>query len=132
LILHHLDLPRAAREVRRLLGSGGRAAFRETLSTNPVLRFCREHLVGRFGIAKVGTPGERPLGRREFRELSRVFRRVGFSYPDFLFFRILDRNVFRYGNRIVNQIAWRLDGLVHRYLPFLLPFSYQANLILEP
>ena len=43
-ILHHLDVARAGPELRRVLRSGGRAAFLEPLGTNPLIAFARDHL----------------------------------------------------------------------------------------
>jgi ubiquinone/menaquinone biosynthesis C-methylase UbiE len=43
-VLHHLDVSRAAPELRRVLRDGGRAAFSEPLATNPVITFARDHL----------------------------------------------------------------------------------------
>jgi SAM-dependent methyltransferase len=43
-VLHHLDPQVGARELARILKTGGRAAFSEPLGTNPVVKFARDHL----------------------------------------------------------------------------------------
>lgn len=41
-ILHHLDLPKALSEIRRVLKVGGRAVFVEPLGTNPIINLYRK------------------------------------------------------------------------------------------
>jgi SAM-dependent methyltransferase len=67
-VLHHLDVPRAARELRRVLRPGGRAVLCEPWTGNPlvnVLRRARRH-----------SRDERPFTRGEVREMNRAFGRV--------------------------------------------------------
>jgi SAM-dependent methyltransferase len=68
-ILHHLDLQRAGRELRRVLRSGGRAVFCEPWGGNPLLSFARRHLPY---PGKHRTPDEQPLTSRQLDKL-RVF-----------------------------------------------------------
>jgi ubiquinone/menaquinone biosynthesis C-methylase UbiE len=46
-VLHHLDVAAAARETRRVVRPGGRAAFFENQDRNPLLRLARRRLGGR-------------------------------------------------------------------------------------
>ncbi|MBI4617796.1 MAG: class I SAM-dependent methyltransferase [Planctomycetes bacterium] len=131
-VLHHLELAPAAEEVRRVLAPGGRAAFSENFYTNPILFLCREFLAGRFGIPRFGTPTERPLSGWSLGVLSRHFSVVRLSYPSFLFFHLLDRQIFGCRHRGLNRLMIELDRLVHSRLPFLRPFSYRANIVLDP
>ena len=132
LVLHHLDLSLAAPEVRRVLAPGGRAAFRETFDANPILRACRRWVAGRCGVARVGTPTERPLGTRELAILRQVFGGVRLVHPEFVFFRLLDRHVFRYRSPRVHRWLLGLDEAVHRRVPRLARFSYQSIVLLDP
>ncbi len=69
-ILHHLDLAKAGRELRRVLKPGGVAVFCEPWGGNPLLNFARAALPYR---GKDRTPDEHPLTRRDLRPLKAVF-----------------------------------------------------------
>lgn len=69
-ILHHLDLTRAGRELRRVLAPGGVAVFCEPWGGNPLLSFARRRLPY---PGKDRTPDERPLTRRDLRPLWAIF-----------------------------------------------------------
>jgi SAM-dependent methyltransferase len=72
-ILHHLDLSRAGRELRRVLRPGGRAVFCEPWAGNPLLNFARRRLPY---PGKHRTPDEQPLTRRQFQQLQQIFPRI--------------------------------------------------------
>jgi SAM-dependent methyltransferase len=80
-ILHHLDLPRAGRELRRVLRPGGLAVFCEPWGGNPVLTLARRHLPY---PGKHRTPDERPLTRRQLLELKAIFSSVHVRGHQFL------------------------------------------------
>ena len=69
-ILHHLDIDRAAREVRRVLAPGGRAVFYEPVGHNPVANLYRRL------TPQLHTRDEHPLRRSDFDLLRRHFTRV--------------------------------------------------------
>lgn len=69
-ILHHLDLPRAARELRRVLKPGGVAVFAEPWGGNVALEFARRYLPY---PGKCRTVDEQPLTRRDLNPLREVF-----------------------------------------------------------
>jgi len=69
-ILHHLDLPRAARELRRILKPGGVAVFAEPWGGNALLEFARRYLPY---PGKSRTADEQPLTRRDLAPLREVF-----------------------------------------------------------
>jgi SAM-dependent methyltransferase len=112
-VLHHVDVAEAAREMRRLLRPGGRAAFFENQDRNPVLRLARRWLHGRRHLHWVGTPDERALTRDDLGLLARTFDAVELSYPSFYFFEALSRAL---GHRAHRQLR-NLDSAVWRRLP---------------
>ncbi len=69
-ILHHLDLPTALRELRRVLTPQGRAVFCEPWGGNPFLEFARRSLPY---PGKQRTADERPLRPRDWHLIRRFF-----------------------------------------------------------
>ncbi len=72
-VLHHLDLPVAARELHRVLRPGGLAVFCEPWGENVLLDWARRRLPY---PGKHRTPDERPLRRHHLPQLQAVFQRV--------------------------------------------------------
>ncbi|MCI0705640.1 MAG: class I SAM-dependent methyltransferase [Planctomycetia bacterium] len=72
-ILHHLDLTKAARELKRILAPGGVAVFCEPWGGNPLLGFARRWLPY---SDKERTPDELPLTRRDLFPLRAIFPSV--------------------------------------------------------
>jgi SAM-dependent methyltransferase len=72
-ILHHLDLAKAGRELKRVLKPEGVAVFCEPWGGNPLLGFARRALPY---PGKDRTPDEQPLTRRDLRPLHAVFGSV--------------------------------------------------------
>jgi ubiquinone/menaquinone biosynthesis C-methylase UbiE len=70
-ILHHLDLMRAAHEVRRVLKPGGRAVFQEPVRNSAVIKAARRLIPYQH---KDVSPFERPLTDPELRQFALVFR----------------------------------------------------------
>ncbi len=88
-LLHHLDLALGLKEIHRVLRPGGVAVFIETWGRNKLLMAARSKLTGRFGIEKAGSDDEAPLDRKAQRLLAESpFRRVGYNFPNLLFFRM--------------------------------------------
>ena len=129
-ILHHVDVAAAAREVARVLRPGGRAVFAETWGRNPLLRFARRFLAGRMGVARYGTPWERPLRPADVARLRPVFRSVRTYHPEFCFFRLANTRVFKSPDRFptVQRLLKGLDAAVTCCLPFLRSFGYKVAL----
>lgn len=108
-ILHHLDIGRAAPEIARVLRPGGRAAFAENSGRNPILMAARRHVVGRFGVPRLGTEDEAPLSDADIAALAPHFEQVQLSYPVFEFFRIFDRQVLRFRSPGASRVLGGLD-----------------------
>lgn len=131
-ILHHVEVAPAMAEVRRVLTPGGRALFVENQVTNPLLRFARRRLTGRFGVARVGTLDEHPLVRGDYQAIRRLFPDTRLTYPDFRFFGLVSRNVLRYRRapRAMRTLAG-LDRFVERRLPAMRRWGYHVILDLR-
>jgi SAM-dependent methyltransferase len=121
-ILHHADVPAAARELARVLRPGGLAVFFENQDRNPLLRFARRRLLGVPGLLRVGTPDERPLGEDDLRALLDAFGDLELEYPSFYALEALSRALGHRAHRPLRA----LDGLVWRRLPRLRPYSYHV------
>ncbi|MGB8815064.1 MAG: class I SAM-dependent methyltransferase [Paracoccaceae bacterium] len=88
-VLHHLDLAKVAREVRRVLKPNGRSAFIETMGLNPALMAARALLPGKFGIEKASSEDEYPLTRARMNMLRQNFDgQVGLGFPQVVFLRM--------------------------------------------
>jgi SAM-dependent methyltransferase len=122
-VLHHLDLGRAAREVRRVLRPGGMAVFCEPWGENPLLDWARRRLPY---PGKERTRDERPLRQADLSPLRAVF-------PDMPVkgFQLLSmaRRVLG-GGALSRSLAWCDDRLLDR-LPALGRFCRYVILTLR-
>lgn len=75
-ILHHLDVPAAARELFRVLRPGGVAVLCEPWGENPFLRLARRWLPY---PGKTHTPDEEPLRAAHLRQLEGEFGHIAVS-----------------------------------------------------
>jgi ubiquinone/menaquinone biosynthesis C-methylase UbiE len=116
-ILHHLDLPLVAREVKRILRPGGRAIFKEPVRESRTLTFLRGLIPYR---APDVSPFERPLTEAELRQFAQGFKSYSsraFSLPFVNLVAVvpfLKKWIF---------VAYRLDGAILRRAPFLKHFA---------
>ncbi len=104
-VLHHLDLARAVREVRRVLAPGGVAVFCEPWGENPVLTWARRRL---HYAGKGHTPDEEPLRLRHLPIFRRVFPRLRVESHQLL---SMVRRVVRRG-RLTAALEWCDAGLL--------------------
>jgi hypothetical protein len=89
--------------------------------------WCRDHLVGRFGIPKHGDDEERPLSRDEVQLLARHLG-VEVVYPELFLLRMASPYLFR-------DHLWAALTLLDRWLFHLKPlrkYSYRQYLYLQP
>jgi SAM-dependent methyltransferase len=113
-VLHHVDLPAAAGELRRILGPGGRARFVETWGHNPLLRAGRA-LTGRLGVAKWGTDDERPLRYSDVDALRQAGLLVTLDYPGLVMFQLIDNNVLRQRWSWATKLLRWIDATLGRF-----------------
>ena len=86
MILHHLEPFEAFCDVLdAAMKPGGKAFFFENNAASRLLVWCRQNLVGRFGIPKYGDADEFPLTPQEVDALRRRFK-VTQDYPEAGFF----------------------------------------------
>jgi SAM-dependent methyltransferase len=84
MILHHLEpFAEVAQSLREIVPSG-RGFFYENNSASNVLVWCRNHLVGRYGVPKYGDSEEFPLTPAEVEVLRRHFV-VRQEFPEMYF-----------------------------------------------
>jgi SAM-dependent methyltransferase len=131
-LLHHVDLERAAAEVHRLLAPGGHGLFVENQAANPVLRFARNHVAGRAGIPRYGTPDEHPLTRDDYKLMARQAGQLRLHYPDFCFFSLLSRQVLRHRSTTLRSALAGADRVIYRRVPRARRFSYHVIVELTP
>jgi SAM-dependent methyltransferase len=110
-ILHHLDLARAGRELKRVLKPGGVAVFCEPWGGNPLLGFARRKLPY---PGKDRTPDELPLTRRDLAPLRALFPVV--RVTGFQLFGMV-RRVWK--NRRALRLFDALDSRLLRAVPAL-------------
>lgn len=127
LILHHIE-PFApfAEDLVTAVRPGGRAFFRENSDRNRILMWCRDTLVGRFGIPRFGDGEERPLSDGEIDLLREGFE-VQVVVPEMLLCRLIAAYLLR--NRAWNACA-RMDRWLYR-IRALRPYSYVQYLLME-
>ena len=108
-ILHHLDLPRAGRELLRVMKPGAVAVFCEPWGGNPILSFARRRLPY---PGKDRTPDEAPLTRRDLAPLRAIF--PGLEVQGFQLLGMLRRVL---NGKTLCRVLDRIDAQLLRFLP---------------
>lgn len=70
-VLHHVDLPKAIKEVERVLKPRGIALFSDPLDYNPVVK-----LYDKFASSGLRSPGERRLNFNDLKIIKKAFKQV--------------------------------------------------------
>jgi SAM-dependent methyltransferase len=123
-ILHHLDLTKAGRELKRVLKPDGVAVFCEPWGGNPLLNFARRALPY---PGKDRTPDEHPLTRGDLRPLHAVFPHL--DVRGFQLFGMV-RRVWR--NPRALKVLDALDARLLRAVPSLRNWCRYVVIVLRP
>jgi hypothetical protein len=96
-ILHHFEpFEMFAEELDSVLAPGGRSVY-ENSSRNPVLRFLRRDVAGRYDAPKLGGDDEIPLQQCEIGVLRERFPQVRALHPSLYLSRLANICLFRTG-----------------------------------
>lgn len=126
--LHHVEPIVVAPVLGACLADRGRAAFVETMATNPTLQWARANLVGRLGIPRLGTLDEAPLTRASIEALSASLGSCTIRLGQMAFLRILDRQVLRFRWPLASRLLARTDDVLGRWKPLTF-LSYKQVLV---
>lgn len=127
--LHHVDCASMGPLLASYLRPGGRAAFVETMATNPLLRFARKHVVGRLGVVRYGTLDEHPLTREDLEVLRHAFGKLELRVGQMTFMRVFDRQVLHYRMPTLSRLLNAVDDFMQLRLR-LGSWSYHQVLVL--
>lgn len=127
MILHHLEpFDAFCDALDAAMRPGGKAFFFENNAASKLLIWCRQNLVGRFGIPKYGDDDEFPLTPGEVGVLKHHFT-VTQDYPEMGFFSLASVYLFR---RHGAGACKKLDELLFKH-GILKSHSYRQILLLE-
>jgi hypothetical protein len=97
------------------------------MATNPVLRFARKYVVGRFGVPRLGTTDEHPLTRHDIRALQHHLGPVEVVVPQVDFLKLASRQGLR-GHQSLGRTFRAVDAWFERW-PALGFLSYHQLLL---
>jgi ubiquinone/menaquinone biosynthesis C-methylase UbiE len=107
-IVHHLDIARSMKEVRRVLRKGGIAIFAEPLGHNPIVNWYRNR------TPELRTPDEHPLLVRDIDQMAEGFAECKVTYFGFIAPVLGLLSTSTNPNSAITRFVWALDRLVCR------------------
>lgn len=126
MILHHISpFDEFADNLGKVLAPSGKAYFFENSANSRLLMWFRAHLVGRYGIPKMGDPEEYPLTRQSINLLRRYFD-VRIEHPEMMFLSLISTYFLR--NKAAGSFRW-MDKQLHAVKP-LRSLSYRQSIVL--
>jgi ubiquinone/menaquinone biosynthesis C-methylase UbiE len=120
-IVHHLDIPKAMQEVRRVLTRGGMAIFAEPLAHNPFVNWYRRR------TPELRTEDEHPLTVSDLRAIARNFTSSTVTYFGLVApaLGLISRDPK--ATSPLTRFVWWLDGLICR-IPFVQRYAWYCVL----
>jgi 2-polyprenyl-3-methyl-5-hydroxy-6-metoxy-1,4-benzoquinol methylase len=129
-ILHHIEPFIVFAEVLDgICCDNALCVFYENSANNSLLIWCRNHLVGKYGIPKFGDYEEQPFSKAERKMLEKYFS-VKIICPKFEVFEKLSQYIFR-KNQLLKKCFTSVDNFVFKHLPIFHNLSYHQVLVLK-
>ena len=116
-IVHHLDIPRSMKEVRRVLRDGGIAIFAEPLGHNPAVNWYRAR------TPEMRTPDEHPLLARDLRDMAKGFKSIKVTYFGFVAPVLGLVSSTTDPKKPLTKLVWALDKAICK-LPFIQRYAW--------
>lgn len=127
MILHHLEpFDEFAVVLRQTIKHNGKAFFYENNGFSDLLIWCRNNLVGRFGIPQYGHEDEFPLLPHEINSLRKYFS-VKIFIPELFFFKLA--SIYLFKNHFMKATT-TLDSFLFKF-NFFKRYSYRQYLMLS-
>lgn len=127
MILHHIEpFSVFCDALYAVMKPGGKAFFYENNSASQLLVWMRSHVVGKLWVPKFGDADEFPLSPQEVDILRRRLE-VEQIFPEFLFFRLISRYLFR--DRL-GRLFTVADDFFYRH-KLLERYSYRQILLIQ-
>lgn len=116
-ILHEIgptDYPMLVDFLDRHLATEGFGWFQENSFFNPIVRWFRTHMVGRWGVPRYGSPDETPFDRERFDFLRNRFAYCERSVEAFVFFQLANHYALRLNSRWIADLSDGADRNISR------------------
>ncbi|MCM1122220.1 MAG: methyltransferase domain-containing protein [Eubacterium sp.] len=128
-ILHHLEpFDIFAKKLAQVTVDNGTLIFYENSANNKLLMFFRNHIVGKFGIPRMGDGIEIPLMESEINELKKYFD-VEIVIPKLVLFSLIGAYLIRF--KAARKVFEMLDNFCYRHFVWMHRWSYHQILIMR-
>ena len=110
-ILHHLNLEKSLKEIKRILKDGGKAFFVEPLDTNPIIKLYRKM------TSEARTMDEQPFKIKDLKLVKSIFKGAEIKY--YFCFSLLAVPLRRYKifGKVLNVLFFMDKIVLHKYSP---------------